>query len=297
VLALFFAVRFLSGVYGWYQSSPRSRERLLATSFRKISLAEGDLLATKQTVYLRLSRDQWFRFRPSSVYVPLLARRRYVWALGPDSSGRAIVILPGVVRAIARRVDGAPSTKAQPVASVAARTETPKDDPVVRACVRFNWRYMLTHTAPNLAVAGWLAASYVPALFGTYHPTDQLFGVATLYGLSLALFLLSTAVVALARVRRMAHAAHAVAWTPLRVTFDRPLRQGVAFLSATGRGSLPDGTIRSVNLQKVSADLVAASQASGVLWLAGEPTKGSNAVGVPGYPLLGLAKLGPARKP
>lgn len=296
VLALFFAARFLLGVYNWFQSSPRSRERLLATPLRKIRLGEGDLRATKRALYVRLSDDQWFRFRPSSVYAPLLARRRHVWVLGPDSSGRAIVFPPGMVQGVARRVETAPSSKAEPVVGAEARTVAPEDDPVVRAAARFNGRYVLAGAVAGLLVAGWLSASYGPWLLGPDLSMDNLLGAASLYGVMLAVFLLSTSLGAGLRLRRLASAAHASAWTPLRITVDSPPRPGVTFPSVTGRCTLPDDTLRAVELRRVSASLAAAVDASGVLWVAGEPIKGGNAVGVPGYPVLGVAKFGPARK-
>jgi hypothetical protein len=297
VLALFFAVRFCFGVYGWYMSSPRSRERLLATPLRKVCLTEGDLRATKRAVYVRLSDDQWFRFRPSSVYVPLLARRRYVWVLGPDSAGRAIVFLPGMVQAVARRVEKTPPSGAGPVVGVAARTVAPKDDPVVQAAARFNVWYLLASVVPSVLVAVWFAVSYVPWLAAPDHRLGTLPGVVSLYGVLLAVFLLWTSFVTMSRLRRLDGAARAVVWTPLRITVDSPPRRGVAFPSVTGRCTLPDDTLRSVELRGVSANIAAAVDASGVLWVAGEPRKGGNAVGLPGYPILGVAKLGLVKKP
>ncbi|MFD2415363.1 hypothetical protein [Amycolatopsis pigmentata] len=297
VLALFFALRFSSGVYGWYMSSPRSRERLLATPLRKIDLGEGDLRATKRAMYARLADGQWFRFRPSSVYVPLLARRRYVWVLGPDSAGRVIVFLPGMVQAVARRVEKTPPAGAESVVEVAARTVVPKDDPVVQTAARFNVLYVLASVVPSVLVAGWFAVSYVPWLLGPDRRIDTLPGIVSVYGVLLAVFLLWTSFVMIFRLRRLAGAARAVVWTPLRITVDSAPRRGVAFPSLTGRCTLPDDTLRSVELRRVSANIGAAIEASGVLWVAGTPRGGGNAVGVPGHPFLGVAKLGPAKKP
>lgn len=296
VLAVFCASQFAAGVRAWYRSGPRSRERLLATPLRRISLAEGDLLATSRSVYLRLSGDRWFRIRPASVYVPLLARRRYVSALGPDSAGRAIVFVPGMVRDKARRVGKAPSTKARQVAPVTVRTVAPKDDPVARATARLNWHGALSNAVPNLLLAAWLAAAYVPPLFAVYRTPDDLFGAATAFGLALALYLLLRAVVPVFRWRSFLRVTQAAAWTPLRFTFDSPPRRGAAFQKVTGHASLPDGVVHRVESRSMNVNLAAATLVSGVLWVAGTPTKGRNVVGVPGYPQLGLAKLGPARQ-
>jgi hypothetical protein len=297
VLALAFAARFLASVLSWSRSSPRSRERLLATTFRKISLEDGDLLALKRHVYLRVSPDQWFKIRPASVYAPLLARKPYAWVLGPDSAGCAIVVLPGMVRPIVGRVAGAPPAGAAPVVPVAQRLEPPKDDEVLRASLTFFRRHRIANALLNVPLAGWLIAVYLPSLFGRYRTPDDVLGAATLYGLALALLILYAHGNALLRLRRMARAAHADAWTPLPIKFDRPLRRSVAFQNVTGEVSLPDGVTRAVEFRKISANLAAAMQASGLLWMAGELKRGRHPIGLPGYVGLALAKFGRARKP
>lgn len=97
-------------------------------------------------------------------------------------------------------------------------------------------------------------------------------------------------------LRQVARAASASAWTPLPVTFNRPVRQGVAAQELAGHVTLPGGEIRSVELRLAGPTVAAALRASDVLWVAGEPNTGRRPTGVLTYIGLTSAKFGRARQ-
>jgi hypothetical protein len=92
----------------------------------------------------------------------------------------------------------------------------------------------------------------------------------------------------------MARAVRAPNWTELSIVLDEGIRTTASPLASTsGRTLLPDGREVTVKLQKVNVNLLANVRDTGRLWVLGTPEAGRPAkIGLPGYPLLGTAKLG-----
>jgi hypothetical protein len=92
----------------------------------------------------------------------------------------------------------------------------------------------------------------------------------------------------------MARAVRAPNWTELWIVLDEGIRTTASTLASTsGRTLLPDGREVTVRLQKVNVNLLANVRDTGRLWVLGTPKAGYPArIGLPGYPLLGTAKLG-----
>lgn len=236
-----------------------------------------------QWTYLRVRRARL-------VLRQIVARSGRIWLCGPDERKRVMVRVDGMCLGVTARVTRtAPTAPAgaglPPVRPVGNR---PIDEPVLAWLLRRQTRWFAAALAAGLllVVGGLLIAA--TGASGT--------------GIALGLFpllyggLLVTSLVSGRRrsLRVPKLIAASTGWTPLPVHLDSWQAGGRVFGPARGAIWLPDGSSIPVHLPRASIDLVANIQASHTLWVAGGyPTRGATvAVGVPGYPIIGLAEVG-----
>ncbi|MFE3176433.1 hypothetical protein ACFXPA_30765 [Amycolatopsis sp. NPDC059090] len=251
---------------------------------------DDDMLrATKRALYLRLADDQWFRVGPPAAN-GLINSRGYVWVVGPEPSGRAGVVVPGSVATAVLRANDLPGS-AHPVSPPVPR---PTDNAQLRLIVRLYQPRRIAAAVTRLALAAWLGATYAPLLLHTYRQSDELLGLATFLGLYLAAALIWTSAASLHHwLIHAPRALRATQWTPLRIV-SGSMRNGGDRRKLACRAATPEGS-RMVSI--AGAPFVAAARTTGVLWVAGRPKKGVVLIGLPGYPILGQAKLGRIERP
>ncbi|WP_027942296.1 hypothetical protein [Amycolatopsis taiwanensis] len=291
------AVALLFATYNWWHSRPAGWKKLLERPIRRVEFGAADIRTTRWTAWLRVvvgPDELWIRTWMVRLVGSFAARKGYLWVLGPYSGGRVLVFLPGLIIPASARLRRTPARDARPIAPMPGVPSAPKDDPVLVAMVRFNRRLLLGMVALLLAAVGWLIASYGPDLVGDPPRGRETFVRA---GIFMAVVWVALVCVALVRLPLISRVAHARGWTPVRVAFDGPMREGATKVNLAGRVWLPDGTERSVRLRAVNVGLAASMQASGVLWVIGAPRAyGSLAVGVPGHPLIGFGAVRRKRK-
>lgn len=267
-----------------FRAPHKARERLLDLPFRKVPVDDSMLRATKRALYLRLADDQWFRIGPPVVN-GLINSRGYVWVVGPEPSGRAGLVVPGTVSTAVLRARELPNS-AHPVS---APVPPPTHQEQLGLIIRLYRPRRIATAITKLALAAWLVATYAPLLLHTYRQSDELLGLATFLGLYLAGALVWTSATSLHQwLIRAPRAIRATRWTPLRIVPDS-LRNGGNRRKLACRVTSPEGS-RTVSIG--DSPVVATVRATGVLWVGGQPKKGVVAIGLPGYPILGHAKLG-----
>lgn len=203
-----------------------------------------------------------------------------VWLLGPDVAGRQAAAPIGVRMPFrAEAVTELPPGE-RPAEPASGQTGSAMDDQVTAA-----FASALTRTG-RLATVGSLLVALSGGLIAMAAPVPGL-----LWALPwLALF--GVAIRANRFLPRMLASLRSGPWTPVSARLaswpDSP--RGTA--SITGRIQLVDGRTLSVELPRADENLVANVQATGHLWFAGQPQPGGTcAVGVPGLPLLSLARV------
>lgn len=203
-----------------------------------------------------------------------------VWLLGPDVGGRQAALLPGVrIPFRATPIAELPPGE-QPAEPVPGATGTAVDEPVTAAAAQFRTR---------VVQAGMLGAAALIGLGLVAAVTAPVAGLGWAAGWSVVLGLV---VRANRLVPGLTAGLHAGPWTPL---VARPAEwpaaaRGPVTISAELR--LPDGSPRTVDLLGADEQLVANARASGKLWFAGYPQPGKLcAVGIPGLPVLGVARV------
>ncbi|MEU6643928.1 hypothetical protein ABZ863_15425 [Saccharomonospora sp. NPDC046836] len=288
-LVVVFGLLALYSVFAWWSGFGEMRA-LLETPIREVRPQPDGLQHTGDSVSVRIGDGQasWVRGWLPAGYRALLARERRVWVLGPSARGRVVLVLPGSVLCAAAKTTRAPRRGSRPLPEVWQRSSAPKDDPVLTAHLGAARRLhggLLTLFSLTVAAAAFLPAL---ALFENWTPMD--IGELPLIAVAAAVFvvLVQRIVRSMLRLRRVNLAARAVTWTPLPARLDaEPKIIAGYFARATARVSWPDGTERTVQLGRVSVDLIANVQASGLLWVIGTPEpNGATLVGVPGLPVL-----------
>ncbi|TVT48119.1 hypothetical protein FNH05_18130 [Amycolatopsis rhizosphaerae] len=142
-----------------------------------------------------------------------------------------------------------------------------------------------------MLVVVWVAL-YLPSRLTRLGDDADLTGVFLLVYAAVLVYLAGKV---LARRSRVGKAARAADWTPLRVTLDYEPPRDKRALTIPGRVWAPDGTQTPVQLLNVTINLAMAAYLSGQLWVIGAPGRGDLLIGLPGYPMLGSARLGPPR--
>jgi hypothetical protein len=221
------------------------------------------------------------------VFRQIVARSGRVWLCGPDEHGRVMVRVDGMSLGAVARVLGSPPARTEPVSPVPAAGSRPIDEPVLAWLLRRQNRAF----AVAVGFCALLAAggAFIVATAGI--GDSPAVGVLPLvYGLLMLVLVLTGR----SRVRQAPRLIERVGgWTPVPVRLDAWQTNGRVVGPARGAIWLPDGSAALLNLPRASIDLVANVQASHTLWIAGQPNRGAVvAVGVPGYPIIGLARLG-----
>jgi hypothetical protein len=231
---------------------------------------------------LRLRRFYW-------VAKQALLRTGTLWICGPDERGRALVrvagsIGSGMADVIEATPRGTPPVLARP------STPRPGDDPALRWQRRVYHRVMLGQLALLLLIIGigvGIVSRAEPGSLGYASPAVYGGAAALLVGLVLA-------ALGYARGSKMLRQlADAPYWQPVPVSldvWDEPAN--TSFRTGAGRVILPNGYHAYVDFPRLSFDLAANMRATGVLWLAGDGVPGETVpIGLPGYPLRGIAKF------
>jgi len=232
----------------------------------------------EETIHLRVPRARL-------VFRQIAARSGRVWLCGPDERGRVMVRVDGIsAGAIAKVCKNAPRDRT-PVTPVRPASQRPIDEPVLAWLVRRQSRaFVISVVASGMLVLGGVlivALDADPSSIG-------------LFPLVYGLLMLGLVISGRRRVRQAPDLiARVGSWTPVPVRLDAWQANGRVFGPARGAIWLPDGSAARLSVPRASIDLVANVQASHTLWIAGEPARDSVvAVGVPGYPIIGLARLG-----
>jgi hypothetical protein len=236
-------------------------------------------------VLLRFAGMQWWGQL-------VIMRTGRIWLCGPDHRGRALVRLDGsLAHATVRVVDRLPAGATSPT-GLAAHGPRPTDEPQLAG----NRRHYARRIPPGLGLPlSQFAIGVVLAGVAVQARASSLVALGAFLALS-QVRTLTRRVWSFCRSRpTMRLMARADRWTPLpgRVR-TRGWRWRFAE-SGAARGELwlPDGSCVPIRLPWVSDDVVADIQASGTMYLAGEPTPGGRTVvGVPGYGYFSLVRIG-----
>lgn len=216
----------------------------------------------------------------------VIARAGEVWLSGPDANGQAVVFVDAIPVPLPAKVVAKPTaTKQEPPVTTSAM---PAEDQLP-VWLAGRQKYVL-RTMFAILLAGFAASLFffVTALSEAEDSSEVVIAAA----LTAMVVLL---VLALARgikdVGRLTTRLKAGPWTPFPVLVQSWKGNPRTFGDAQLQLWLPDGTQLSVTLVRATVDLISNVSASGTLWVAGTPRRGEvSAVGVPGYPCLGLAR-------
>jgi hypothetical protein len=290
VLAVLTGLRWILALISLNRSSVL--HRLGNMPFREVRPADGELLVSGVKVSFRLPGDgRWVVTKLSEAERLLLAGVRRVWTLGPDPSGRVFVALSGSVTGRMGRIRPEPVPGSTVLPNQDRQPAPPREDVVLRAALRRLQRRMVLGLVFFFALIGSLVWIFAADPFSddSASASGLVGGVAGGTAV-VAVFVFWVAVV----TAGIARAVRAPNWTELWIVLDEGIRTTASTLAGTsGRTLLPDGREVTVKLQKVNVNLLANVRDTGRLWVLGTPEAGRPArIGLPGYPLLGTAKLG-----
>jgi hypothetical protein len=230
-------------------------------------------------VTLRLRRMNW-------IGKQALLRTGTLWVCGPDERGRALVRVAGSVgQALADVTDLVPSG----VPPVLARPTGPRpaDDPALIWARHAYHRGMVIIIGVLVLLTGVCVGFLTRFDFGRADSGT----VGGLVAVPVMLLLIGWSY--LVGLRALRRYADAPCWLPVQVsldTWDTPATMAVR--TGTGRLILPNGWHGYADFPRLPLDLAANLRATGVLWLAGEPTPGTTVpIGLPGYPLRAVVKI------
>lgn len=280
--AMLFTGCGLAALLCWWATGPGPALRLRDAYFREIALTEGSVLVAGAKVSLALPDGGWAVFRTFECNRLLIAGMRKAWVLGPDKRGSVVVVVPGMLTGWTAKVAREPAPGSRP-SYVTRVFGPPREDPVVRAY----WQYTQKLTAVMMVV-------YVLVLAGMVGASTIVSWPMSLPPLALTGFAAVVIVVALIKTLVWGRSAYATGWTELDATLDAPIKHsGTAIASGTGRVTLADGRVVRVKFAMANVNLLANIEATGRMWVFGEPKPGKAVrVGLPGYPLLSNVKLG-----
>ncbi|MBV9846521.1 MAG: hypothetical protein JOZ47_15845 [Kutzneria sp.] len=239
--------------------------------------------------YLRLSRLPWGTQQ-------VMLRTGRVFLCGPDRRGHALVRVDGLCPPVAARIvsEAKGGQRPQPAGVAGPR---PADDPVLM-WIQHHARYVMrTIWLRLVGVPSAVVVVLVLLAWSGDEDTLLLLPLPVFFVLAMAFTLMIAMWWRRSKRRRegnvFALLRAADHWTPLPMRLDS-WTPGRWFLwgPATGQVWLPDGTTAGVHLSTADISLVADIQAGQTLWVAGWPrTESTMAVGVPGYPIVGRARL------
>jgi hypothetical protein len=252
----------------------------------------SEILVSGRKVSFRTPDGEWLVAKVGPAQRALLAGLRRAWLVGPDASGRVGMMLPGMVNGPGGRVRAEPAPGSAVLPALSREPVAPKDDPVLAAYFRSAARRNVISTVVSFVVAGYLVWSFA----GLQAP-DAVGGLALGLLLGTAVAIVLVCGWGFVLLRRLERAISAPNWTELGIRLGGGIQtNGSIIANAAGRVLLPDGREVAVTLARINVSLLLAMENTGSLWVLGTPEPGSRAyVGLPGYPLVGIAKFGDAQ--
>ncbi|MET7990691.1 hypothetical protein ABZU76_07250 [Amycolatopsis sp. NPDC005232] len=262
--------------------------------FEAMPVDPDGLVARRSHVGVRLPDGLWLRVQlPPGVRVQLAGQRR-LWLL--RRGDRVHVVVPGIVLVWKGRLVSAPVSGAKHLPVVPRDVVAPCEDPVLSADRRAKVPMMLIMVLLNVISVGlavWtvvgLKADVVARTAAADFAAPGGAAVAVL-GVFAALHALTCAITLLKLLRPRSERS----WTELPV-LDRQITFSGSYRAVLkGHVRLPDGSVAGFRTSKVFASLALDVAASDRLWTLGAARLGVVAVGVPGYPVIGVARFRPA---
>ncbi len=256
-------------------------KRVKSTAFHPLDCDPDGLVEAGSKVGVRLPDGRWLHLRLPLAWRLQLAGQRRVWLLG--TGDRVFATLPGNLSLVRGRVRDVPPPGAVPAPPVSREPVSPQNDPVLGAHRRFLSKVLWINAGFCLVFAGlsvWLRFDSASRVIDAVFP------------MALAAVLFLTALLVAKSAADNGKPLTAGNWTELRLVPDGPLRlnrRGLARLS--GWTKLADGREVGVRLAKVDPSMAANIAVTGQLWVVGMPKGGLVRVGVPGYPVTGVARF------
>lgn len=277
-LALFRALEKIMATQAWRPV----RVRGLMAKDRRVEVQDGD-----DVRYLKGCVPEF--------HAQILARQPVAWLVGPDSRGRVALRFPGLHTPLALRTakDAAGYREMRPKQPHIDPAAPASDDVVALRGAKVMRRRVHARLYWPLIVAAWAVIGYVFALSRQVIPAETAIASA----LAVAAAVLVTLIWALTRWQKFrAYAAMpkllaAGPWQrhPVRLTSSyRPGKYATDDVSVVVD---VDGVEVPFVLHHAVPDLVGYIEDTDTIWLAGSPHSAGRAiaVGVPGYPILGIA--------
>lgn len=264
-----------------YCATTTPSKRLKSTAFRRLDCDPDGLVEAGNKVGVRLPDGRWLHLRMPLAWRLQLAGQRRLWLLGIGD--RVFATLPGNLSLVRGRVRDVPPPGAAPAAAVSREPVSPDNDRVLGAHRRFVAKVLWINAGALLVFAALM-------LWARFDSPGRAIDAAVPTVLAAVLFL--TALLVAKSAADNGKPLTAGNWTELRLVPDGPLRlsrRGLARLS--GRTTLADGREVGVRLAKVDPSMAANIAVTGQLWVVGMPKGGLARVGVPGYPVTGLARF------
>ncbi len=286
------AIDLLLMLDGW----TRATGRLLPEGTWRPATAELEQ-AGRNTLMMTVTEQDGDTFRLRTLGMPglireVLARTRNVWVVGPDKNGWAVLVTPGLHSPLGGKLEKGKARPANPVLPEAPITgpDAPAAEDFV---VAGQAKLKAGATGRGQAAAGAVVGLGLVALAVAWLLGGPLVGAALLALCVIGAVPLVLAARPLAVWKPLPELLAAGTWTRLPAKIDEPWQPNAR---GSGNGSakvrLPSGQTVAVALPMVSCDVVEYTRATGTMWFAGMPRPGSDsAIGVPGYPLVDLARL------
>ncbi|MEW2500085.1 hypothetical protein AB0878_06335 [Amycolatopsis sp. NPDC047767] len=265
-----------------------------AAMFELVLVDPDGLVARRGRVGVRLPDGRWLNTRlPAGVRLQLAGQRR-LWLL--RCGDRVSVVVPGIVLVWKGRLAAAPVRGAKQVPVIPRDVVPPSEDRVLNTDRRAKVPTMLIVVLLNVISVG-LAMWAVVGLKADVvaRTVDVDFAAATaaviaVLGLLTALHTLVGVVTLWKLLRPRSESS----WTELPV-LDRQITFSGSFRAVLkGHVRLPDGSVAGFRTSKVFASLALDVAASDRLWTLGAARLGVVTIGVPGYPVIGVARFRPA---
>jgi hypothetical protein len=265
---------------------PRGRRLLTTQPWRSVPAK----LVGPRVLEVRSGDQDWhLRVRLYDAVRRVIARTGRVWLVGPDDRGW-----------FALRIDGAhapwPARRTRSRGgrevtwSAPSTTPTAAHDPVSASWAATVARLARLGLLPYVALAAIFVLLSIGLAWGTH-----LVIVWVVFGLicvTPCLVLLAIRVRRTRDLRRLIPLLSVGPWQRVRAELHSWKFQEKGYTNVTGTVFLDNGVRLSLFLPSANADLLGNIWETGTAWFAGEPTPGKTmAVGFPGYPVLGVARL------
>ncbi|MGW4482769.1 hypothetical protein ACWEOE_02920 [Amycolatopsis sp. NPDC004368] len=268
-----------------------------AAVFEAVRVDADGLVARRSRVGVRLPDGRWLRTElPAGVRMQLAGQRR-LWML--RHCDRVHVVVPGIVLVWKGRLAAAPVSGAKQLPVVSRQLVPPREDPVLNADRRAKVPTMLALVLLNVVSAG-LAAWTVVGLKADVvaRQVDPELAAASAAVIAvLGVFAVLRALVGVITLLKLIRPRSEGSWTELPV-LDRKIAFSSSYRAVlTGHVRLPDGSVAAFRTSKIFVSLALDVAASDRLWTLGPARLGVVTVGVPGYPVIGVARFRPVPNP